>query len=110
MGEGSARHHRLCGRIITSWPSAMRSAHWRESKTVVASALELSRDRRLRPVAGHSRTDRRESRLRPAIAVDDDAAGAADLADEPPSWAGNGSRVTVTNPVDLAMSGDYRKY
>ncbi len=27
-----------------------------------------------------------------------------------PAWASNGLRVTVTNPVDLAMSGDYRKY
>jgi copper chaperone CopZ len=43
-------------------------------------------------------------------AVGDDAAGATDVAAEPPTWAGNGSRVTVTNPVDLAMSGDYRKY
>ena len=37
-------------------------------------------------------------------------AAAAKVADEPPTWAGNGSRVTMTNPVDLAMSGDYRKY
>ena len=43
-------------------------------------------------------------------AVGDDAAGATDVAAEPPTWAGNGSRVAVTNPVDLAMSGDYRKY
>lgn len=43
-------------------------------------------------------------------AVGDAAGGAPDVADEAPPWAGNGSRVTVTNPVDLAMSGDYRKY
>ena len=27
-----------------------------------------------------------------------------------PEWASNGSRVTFTNELDLAMSGDYRKY
>jgi copper chaperone len=27
-----------------------------------------------------------------------------------PEWASNGSRVTVTNKIDLAMSGDHRKY
>ena len=27
-----------------------------------------------------------------------------------PEWAGAGSRITRTNPVDLKMSGDHRKY
>ena len=27
-----------------------------------------------------------------------------------PEWTSNGSRVTLTNELDLAMSGDYRKY
>jgi copper chaperone CopZ len=27
-----------------------------------------------------------------------------------PEWAGAGIRVTRTNPVDLTMSGDHRKY
>jgi copper chaperone CopZ len=27
-----------------------------------------------------------------------------------PAWATSGVRVTVTDPTDLAMSGDYRKY
>lgn len=27
-----------------------------------------------------------------------------------PEWAGAGVRVTRTNPVDLTMSGDHRKY
>lgn len=39
-----------------------------------------------------------------------DAIGHTSLADTSSSWSGNSSRVTVTNPVDLAMSGDYRKY
>ncbi len=42
--------------------------------------------------------------------TDGGAAGETPAAGEPRSWAGNGSRVTATNPVDLAMSGDYRKY
>jgi hypothetical protein len=40
--------------------------------------------------------------------------GALDAADgalqNKPAWATGGLRVTVTNPVDQAMSGDYRKY
>jgi len=51
-----------------------------------------------------------ESLAKAGYAVGDAASGAPDVADEAPTWAGNGSRVTVTNPVDLAMSGDYRKY
>ena len=43
-------------------------------------------------------------------AVGDGAGDDASAADEPQGWAGNGSRVAVTNPVDLAMSGDYSKY
>lgn len=40
-----------------------------------------------------------------------DAAGEDEQPIEQPSpWGECGSRVTVTNPVDLAMSGDYRKY
>ena len=27
-----------------------------------------------------------------------------------PEWAGAGIRITRTNPVDLKMSGDHRKY
>ena len=27
-----------------------------------------------------------------------------------PEWASSGSRVASTNPLDLSMSGDYRKY
>jgi len=27
-----------------------------------------------------------------------------------PEWTASGSRTTTTNPVDAAMSGDYRKY
>jgi len=27
-----------------------------------------------------------------------------------PEWASNGSRVTLTDQLDLAMSGDHRKY
>jgi copper chaperone CopZ len=42
------------------------------------------------------------------------APGALDAADaalqNKPAWATGGLRVTVTNPVDQAMSGDYRKY
>jgi copper chaperone CopZ len=37
-----------------------------------------------------------------------DADGAAPQ--NKPAWATGGLRVTVTNPVDQAMSGDYRKY
>jgi copper chaperone CopZ len=38
--------------------------------------------------------------------VDVDIAAASNK----PAWATGGLRVTVTNPVDQAMSGDYRKY
>ncbi len=42
------------------------------------------------------------------------APGDAAAADEPPSskpeWAGLARRVTATDPVDLSMSGDYRRY
>jgi copper chaperone CopZ len=35
---------------------------------------------------------------------------AADTPRAKPEWAVTGVRVTRTNPVDLTMSGDYRKY
>jgi copper chaperone CopZ len=43
--------------------------------------------------------------------VTDDAPVGKELAaDAARAWAASGSRVTATNPVDLAMSGDHRKY
>ena len=40
-----------------------------------------------------------------------DAAGeGGEAAPQPSSWGRCGSRITETNPVDLAMSGDHRKY
>jgi copper chaperone CopZ len=52
------------------------------------------------------------------IAAALDEAGYPTAAGEPaaapptnkPAWLTAGVRVTVTNPVDLAMSGDHRKY
>jgi copper chaperone CopZ len=37
-------------------------------------------------------------------------AGKVLAADAARAWAASGSRMTATNPVDLAMSGDHRKY
>ena len=34
----------------------------------------------------------------------------SEAAPQPSSWGQCGSRITETNPVDLAMSGDHRKY
>ena len=42
--------------------------------------------------------------------TDDAPTGKALAADAARAWATSGSRVTATNPVDLAMSGDHRKY
>ena len=35
---------------------------------------------------------------------------AHDIPRAKPEWAGAGLRITRTNPVDLTMSGDHRKY
>ena len=39
-----------------------------------------------------------------------DMVESADRPKNKPEWASNGSRVTLTNELDIAMSGDYRKY
>ena len=76
---------------------------------VVASALEC----RATVVYDSSRiTPERlvESLGSAGYRVGDGVAGATSPPDARSSWSGNASRITVTNPVDLAMSGDYRKY
>ncbi len=45
-----------------------------------------------------------------AVGDDDDAPVVPPAVEAARSWAASGSRVTATNPVDLAMSGDHRKY
>ena len=62
------------------------------------------RPRPHRPAA-HRRAARR-GRLRTAGAAEDAATPPTDK----PAWATAGVRVTTTNAVDLAMSGDHRKY
>jgi copper chaperone CopZ len=45
-----------------------------------------------------------------AVGDEDDVATVPPAVEAARSWAASGSRVTATNPVDLAMSGDHRKY
>ena len=76
---------------------------------VVASSLEC----RATVVYDSSRItpERMVESLRSAgYPVGDDMGGATSPPDTSSSWSSNASRITVTNPVDLAMSGDYRKY
>ena len=73
-----------------------------------ASALE----RTVRVQYDEARTD--PQRITDLLTKGGYACGAAAEAEAPPTdkpaWATAGVRVTTTNAVDLAMSGDYRKY
>jgi hypothetical protein len=77
-------------------------------KVVTVSALERSVTLAFDP----ARTD--PQRIAALLADGGYATGPAEEPDAPPTnkpaWATAGVRVTRTNAVDLAMSGDHRKY
>jgi copper chaperone CopZ len=76
--------------------------------SVTASALEKS----VRLSFDPALTD--PERIAARLSEHGYATGAAGAADAPPTdkpaWSSAGVRVTATDPADLAMSGDHRKY
>ena len=78
----------------------------------VASTTASARDCVLRVEYDESRTD--PQRITALLTEAGYACGEPEQAAGPPTdkpaWATAGVRVTTTNAVDLAMSGDHRKY
>jgi hypothetical protein len=75
---------------------------------VTASALDGSVHLTFDPQ--HTDAQRLTARLEEAgYGVGEAAPGQAPPTDKP-AWASAGVRVTTTNPADLSMSGDHRKY
>jgi hypothetical protein len=95
-----ADHHVLIVRDLLRQDEAV--------KVVTVSALERSVTLAFDP----ARTD--PQRIAALLADGGYATGPAEEPDAPPTnkpaWATAGVRVTRTNAVDLAMSGDHRKY
>ena len=95
-----ADHHVLAVRDLLREDDAVAST--------TASALE----RAVRIEYDTSRTD--PQRLAALLAAGGYACGEPEQAAGPPTdkpaWATAGVRITTTNTVDLAMSGDHRKY
>jgi hypothetical protein len=75
---------------------------------VEASARDFALRVRFEPAAASA--DEILARLAAAGYVPGEAPAAGAGERSKPEWATSGSRATTTNPVDVAMSGDYRKY
>ena len=96
-----ADHHVLAVRDLLRQDDAVTS--------ITASALDARRPRRVRRRAHRSAAHRRPARARAGTPAAKPTHAAAPPTDKP-AWATAGVRVTTTNAVDLAMSGDHRKY
>ena len=78
----------------------------------VADVVASARDTTVRVTFDHARTnaDQIAARLVEAGYPTGEQADEATPPTNKPAWATAGVRVTATDPVDLAMSGDHRKY
>jgi copper chaperone CopZ len=78
----------------------------------IESVVATAADRRARVTfdAGKTSVEAIAAALTEAGYAPGEVEEAADPPTNKPAWATSGMRVTATDPADLAMSGDHRKY